>query len=87
MGEVTGMARIDEKGHLRIDDVAVTIVFIGVLPKIGKESLVKLHHFSLQHAAKIIKGGKEGFKDRFAYGLHTSFGVHPLRSLQDLSTD
>jgi len=47
IGEVTGMARIDENGRLPIDDVAVTIVFVGILPKIGKESLLKFHHFSL----------------------------------------
>jgi hypothetical protein len=32
---MTGMTRINEDRHLSVDNVRVTIVLLGILPKIG----------------------------------------------------
>jgi hypothetical protein len=45
--EVTGMTWIDEDGHLPIDHISITIVLIGILPKIGIEVFFKFHKIDL----------------------------------------
>jgi hypothetical protein len=47
MGDMTGMTRIDENRHLTTDQIGVAIVFIGVLPQIGIETLIELHPLPL----------------------------------------
>jgi hypothetical protein len=46
MGDMTGMTRIDEGGYLSMNQITVTIVLIGISPKIGIEVFPELHPLS-----------------------------------------
>jgi hypothetical protein len=37
VGEVTGMTRIDQKGHFSVNQIAVAVIFVGILPKVDIE--------------------------------------------------
>jgi len=43
---MTRMTWIDENGLFSLNHIGVTVVLIRILPKIGKESLLKFHPLS-----------------------------------------
>jgi hypothetical protein len=45
--QMAGMARINENRLLAIDDISITIVFIGIPPKIGIEVFSEFHKIDL----------------------------------------
>jgi hypothetical protein len=45
--QVAGMPRIDENQLLAIDDISITIVLIGIPPKVGIEVFLKFHKIDL----------------------------------------
>jgi hypothetical protein len=47
IGNMTGMPRIDENRLLAIDDISITIVLIGIPPKVGIEVFLKFHKIDL----------------------------------------
>jgi hypothetical protein len=46
IGNVAGMTWIDENGYLSMNQITVTIVLIGISPKIGIEVFSELHPLS-----------------------------------------
>jgi hypothetical protein len=46
IGNVAGMTWIDENGYLPMNQITVTIVLIGISPKIGIEVFSELHFLS-----------------------------------------
>jgi hypothetical protein len=45
MRNMRGVARIDESGHLSPDQKGVAIVFVRILPQVGKKIVFELHLF------------------------------------------
>jgi hypothetical protein len=43
IGDVTGMARIDENGNLSMNQISVAVIFVGILPKVGTEAFFNFH--------------------------------------------
>jgi len=46
LAEIMRMTWIDENGLFSLNHIGVTVVLIRILPKIGKESLLKFHPLS-----------------------------------------
>jgi hypothetical protein len=42
--QVARMPRIDEDCLLAMDDISITVVFVGILPKIGIKVFFEFHH-------------------------------------------
>jgi len=55
--QVAGMPRIDENCPLAIDDISITIVLIGILPRIGIEVFLKFHKIDLPFMLSINDQG------------------------------
>jgi hypothetical protein len=43
VGDVAGMAWIDENRYFSTNQISITVVFVGILPKVGKKVFFKFH--------------------------------------------